>query len=181
MIKKVLPLAMLLALVSLPLQAGKDHSHDQSANEQTGVKNTNLADEQKIKSIISAIEYGWENGDGKPFRNHFLDFKGARYIEGGGQNRGLDSLVSHHVEPEKDAFEYLKLDFSKIEVHFEGADKDFAWAIADSRVQGKVKKSGRVIDKAGYQTFLFRKTADDWKLVHYHSSSRDYRPKKKAH
>jgi uncharacterized cupredoxin-like copper-binding protein len=136
------------------------------------------SDETQIKNIISAIKYGWENGDGKPFRKYFLDFKGARFIESGGQNAGLDSLVNHHVEPEKDAMEYLKLDFSNIEVNFE---KDFAWAVADTRVKGKVKKSARVFDKSGFQTFLFRKIAGEWKVVHTHSSSRDYKPKQHAH
>ncbi|NVJ67091.1 MAG: nuclear transport factor 2 family protein [Gammaproteobacteria bacterium] len=135
-------------------------------------------DEEKIKSIIDGIEYGWENGDGKPFREHFLDFKGARFIESGGQNKGLDSLVTHHVEPEKDALEYLELDFSNIEIHFEN---DFAWALADTRVKGKVRKSGRVFDKSGYQTFLFRKVNGLWKVVHSHSSARDYKPKKHKH
>jgi hypothetical protein len=59
----------------------------------------------------------------------------------------------HHVEPEKDALEYLKLDFLNIEINFEG---DFAWAVADTTVKGKVKNSERVFDKTGYQTFLFR-------------------------
>eukprot|EP00657_Telonema_sp_P-1_P001695 TRINITY_DN14358_c0_g1_i1.p1 TRINITY_DN14358_c0_g1~~TRINITY_DN14358_c0_g1_i1.p1 ORF type:complete len:121 (-),score=21.86 TRINITY_DN14358_c0_g1_i1:123-485(-) len=85
-------------------------------------------DETAIKEIIAAIEYGWENGDGEPFRKHFLDFEGARYIKSGGQNEGLDDLVTNHVEPEKDALEFLSLDFSDIEIHFEGG---FAWAVAD--------------------------------------------------
>ncbi len=136
-------------------------------------------DKQAIIDIIVGIKYGWENGDGAPFRKTFLDFKGARYVEGGGQNAGLDSLVTHHVEPEKEALEYLKLNFSDIEVHFEGEKKSFAWAIADTRVKGKVNKSGREFDKSGYQTFLFRKIDGQWKVVHTHSSSRDYRPKKK--
>jgi len=140
------------------------------------------SDQQQIKTIIVAIKYGWENGDGTPFRKNFLDFKGARYIESGGQNNGLDDLISHHVEPEKDALEYLKLDFSNIEVTFEGGtNSQFAWAIADTRVKGKVNKSGRVFDKSGYQTFLFRKINNTWKLVHSHSSSRDYKPKKHSH
>ena len=134
-------------------------------------------DEQAILKIIDGIKYGWENGDGKPFRENFLDFKGARYIESGGQNAGLDSLVTHHVEPEKDALEYLKLDFSDIEVNFEG---DFAWAIATTRVKGKVRNSERTFDKSGYQTFLFRKVDNQWKVVHTHSSSRDYKPKQKS-
>ena len=110
---------------------------------------------------------------GAPFRKNFLDYKGARYIEGGGQNAGLNSLVEHHVEPEKDALEYLKLSFSEIEVNFEGDDKSFAWAIADTRIKGKVNKSGKTFDKKGFQTFLFRKINGNWKVVHTHSSSRD--------
>jgi hypothetical protein len=143
-----------------------------------GDKNHEDQDKKAIIDIIAGIKYGWENGDGKPFRTNFLDFKGARYVEGGGQNEGLDSLVGHHVEPEKDAMVYLKLDFNDIEVNFEGENKEFAWAIADTRVKGKVKKSGFEFDKSGYQTFLFRKIANEWKVVHTHSSSRDYRPKK---
>lgn len=131
--------------------------------------------EQPIRDIIAAIKTGWENGDGQPFRKNFLDFKGARYIESGGQNSGLDSLVNHHVEPEKDALEYLNLDFSNIEIHFEG---NFAWALANTRVKGKVRKSGKTFDKSGYQTFLFRKINGSWKVVHTHSSSRDFKPNK---
>ena len=175
--KRVLTLMLWAGMFSGALMAGAGHGGAMAA--QAGSGGANDRDKQKIIQIISAIKYGWENGDGTPFRKNFLDFKGARYIEGGGQNKGLSSLVDHHVEPEKDALEYLKLDFSNIEVHVEGADKNFAWAIADTRVKGKVKKSGRVIDKSGYQTFLFRKVGDDWKLVHYHSSSRDYKPAKK--
>lgn len=144
--------------------------------EKANIKGTE--DEEQIKNIIDGIEYGWENGDGKPFRENFLDFKGARYIESGGQNKGLDSLVTHHVEPEKDALEYLELDFSNIEIHFEN---NFAWAIADTRVKGKVKKSGKVFDKSGYQTFLFKKVNNLWKVVHTHSSARDFKPKKHKH
>ena len=127
-------------------------------------------DTDAILKIIAAVEYGWENGDGKPFREHFLDFEGARYVESGGQNEGLDDLVTNHVEPEKDALEYLTLDFSNIEVHFEG---DFAWAIADTKVGGKVRSSGVEFDKKGFQSFLFRYVNGTWKVVHTHSSSRD--------
>ena len=131
-----------------------------------------------IKQIIADIKFGWENGDGKPFRKHFLDFEGARYIESGGQNAGLDSLVDHHVEPEKDAFEYMNLDFSKIEIHFED---NFAWAVANTRFKAKAKKSGKTYDKSGYQTFLFKKINGIWKVVHTHSSSRDHKPAKHPH
>ena len=84
----------------------------------------------------------------------------------------------HHVEPEKDALEYLELDFSNIEINVEN---NFAWALADTRVKGKVRKSQREFDKKGYQTFLFRKVNDQWKVIHTHSSTRDYKPKKHSH
>ena len=156
-------LVMLLLSSTFVLADGKEN-HQQQTD----------PNEAKILDIIAGIKYGWENGDGKPFRDTYLDFEGARYIESGGQNNGLDDLVSHHVEPEKDALEYLKLDFSDIEVHFEN---NFAWAIATSRVKGKVRNSDRTFDKTGYQTFLFRLVNGEWKVVHTHSSSRDYKPK----
>lgn len=42
----------------------------------------NDKDKQAIIDIIASIKYGWGNGDGTPFRKNFLDFTGARYIEG---------------------------------------------------------------------------------------------------
>ena len=152
--------ALLVLILSFTAVAHDDKDHSNK-------------DRKAIVEIISSIKYGWENGDSLPFRRSFLDFKGARYIEGGGQNVGLDSLVEHHVVPEKDALEYLKLNFSEIEVHFEGEDKSFAWAIADTRIKGKVNKNGHEFDKTGFQTFLFRKVDGAWNVVHTHSSSRN--------
>ena len=137
-----------------------------------------VGDRQALVGIIHAIEAGWESGDGAPFRRHFLDFPGARYVESGGQNEGLDDLVMHHVEPEKDALEYLELDIADIETHFEG---DFAWAITDVRVRAKVRGDGREIDKTGYGTWLFRRIDGQWKVIHTHSSTRAPRKPKPDH
>ncbi len=122
-----------------------------------------------LVAIIKAVERGWEQADGQPFRQHFLDFDGARYIESGGQNTGLNDLIDHHVEPEGDALEGLELTFSNIETHIEG---DFAWALADVEVTAVVKRDGRQIHNRGYETFLFRLIDGEWKVVHTHSSSR---------
>ncbi|NCF73647.1 MAG: DUF4440 domain-containing protein [Gammaproteobacteria bacterium] len=127
------------------------------------------ADEQALVDIIESVERGWETADGTPFRQHFLDFEGARYIESGGQNEGLDDLVIHHVEPEGDALDGLDLIFSNIETHVEG---DFAWAVADVEVKATVNRDGRKIHNRGHETFLFRRVDGEWKVVHTHSSSR---------
>ncbi|TWX54638.1 YybH family protein [Colwellia hornerae] len=158
-------IALLTLVISFTSIAHDDNDHSNK-------------DKKAITDIIASIKYGWENGDGMPFKQNFLDFKGARYIESGGQNKGLDSLVTHHVEPEKGAMGYMTLDFSDIEVHFEGEKKSFAWAIANTRFKAKLKKSDRELDKSGYQTFLFRKIDGEWKVVHSHSSGHDYKPKK---
>ena len=119
--------------------------------------------------VVRWVGKGWEQADGKPFWEHFLDFEGARYIESGGQNAGLTDLIEHHVEPEGDALDSLELNFSDVETHFEG---DFAWAIANVEVKATVKRDQRVIHNRGYQTFLFRRVNGKWLIIHTHSSSR---------
>jgi hypothetical protein len=126
-------------------------------------------DAAALTAIVHAIARGWEQADGTPFRKHFLDFEGARYVESGGQNVGLDDLIEHHVIPEGDALDSLELTFSKIETHIEG---DFAWAVATTEVRATVKRDKREINSRGYETFLFRHTGGEWKVVHTHSSSR---------
>lgn len=125
--------------------------------------------EAQIVAIIESIEKGWEQANGAPFREHFLDFEGARYIESGGQNQGLSDLVDHHVVPEGDALKDFDLSFSNIETQVEGA---FAWAIADVEVIATLTRDGRRIHNRGYETFLFRSVGNQWKVVHTHSSSR---------
>lgn len=129
-------------------------------------------DDDQLQQIIAAIEYGWENADGTPFYRHFLGQDGARYIETGGQNQGLQDLVEHHVEPEGDALDGLDLVFSNIETHVEG---DFAWAIADVEVKATVKSDGRIVQNRGHETFLFRRTDNGWRVIHTHSSTRPVR------
>jgi hypothetical protein len=126
-------------------------------------------DPAALEAIISAMERGWEQADGTPFREHFLDFPGARYIETGGQNEGLTDLVENHVEPEGEALEGLEVTFGNVEAHFEGA---FAWALADVEVRATIRANGRQIHRRGYQTVLFRWSGDSWKVVHTHNSTR---------
>ena len=130
-------------------------------------------DATALVAIIDAIEKGWEQGDGTPFREHYLDFEGARYVESGGQNEGLSDLVEHHVEPEGDALENFELSLSDVETHVEG---DFAWAIANVEFTAVLKSEQRQLHSRGYETFLFRRVDGNWKVIHTHSSSRPVKP-----
>lgn len=134
--------------------------------------------DQAIRSIIEDVRQGWLHADGEPFRKHFLDFEGARYFEGGGENTGLTDLIEHHVKPEADAFDGFVLNFSNIQVHFEG---DFAWALVDTEIKAKVRKTERVIDNRGRATYLFRMVDGHWKIIHTHSASRPARKPESGH
>lgn len=122
-------------------------------------------DAAQIESILEDIRLGWEQGNGEPFYRHFLDWEGARYFEGGGQNVGLPDLVENHVEPE--AALGLRLEFSNIQTHFEGS---FAWAVVDTDIQ-LTTPDGRNIHNRGHGTYLFRWLDNAWKVVHTQSAS----------
>lgn len=129
---------------------------------QTEIGNT---DPSLIKEILENIRIGWENGDGTPFYKHFLDWEGARYFEGGGENVGLQDLVVNHVEPEAELG--LQLGFSNIQIHFEDG---FAWALVDTEIR-LTTSDGRKIHNKGHATYLFRWVEDAWKVVHTQSAS----------
>ena len=135
-------------------------------------------DDSTLRNIIEAVRVGWIEADGTPFRKHFLDFEGARYFEGGGQNVGLSDLIEHHVEPEAEAFESFSLEFSNIETHIENG---FAWALVDTEIRAKLKSDGREIHNKGRGTYLFRKIGHEWKIVHTNSASRPVKKEQHKH
>jgi hypothetical protein len=126
-------------------------------------------DAAALIAIIDAVEKGWEQGDGQPFRKHFLDFEGARYIESGGQDASLTHLIEHHVVPESDSFDNFEVTFSNINTHVEG---DFAWAVADFEYKATRKLDQSELHSRGYETFLFRRVDGNWMIIHTHSSAR---------
>ena len=126
-------------------------------------------DDAALREIIEAIRVGWLEADGTPFRDHFLDFEGARYFEGGGENTGLTDLIENHVEPEADAFENFSLGFSNIETHIEGG---FAWALVDTEINARFKRDGSSLHNKGRGTYLFRQVGGEWKVIHTNSASR---------
>ncbi len=129
------------------------------------VTNAPSHDEALIHAVLEDVRVGWQNGDGTPFQAHFLDWEGARYFEGGGENVGLQDLVTNHVEPE--AKLGLQLNYSNIQTHFEDA---FAWAVVDTEIQ-LTTKDGRAIHNKGHATYLFRWIDGAWKIVHTQSGS----------
>lgn len=140
------------------------------ASAEVEVADAPIHDPALLEAILEDVRVGWEQGDGTPFYNHFLDWDGARYFEGGGQNLGLQDLVENHVEPEAELG--LQLTFSNIQTHFEGA---FAWAVVDTEIR-LTTPDGRAIHNRGHGTYLFRWVDGAWKVVHTQSASRPVQP-----
>ena len=126
---------------------------------------TAVQDPALLEAILEDVRVGWEQGDGAAFYEHFLDWDGARYFEGGGQNTGLDDLVVNHVEPEAELG--LTLSFTDVQTHFEG---DFAWAVVDTEIR-LTTPDGRAIHNRGHGTYLFRWVGEAWRVVHTQSAS----------
>ena len=160
------PLSMglsLIMLVSGGLSAADEPSKDD--------------DKTAILSIVQAVREGWERADGRPFRAHFLDFDGARYFESGGENTGLEDLITHHVEPEGTALD-LRLEFTDPQVHILG---EFAWVLFDTDVQATIHSSGREIHNRGHETMILQKINGAWMVLHTHSSSRPVKTSSDSH
>jgi hypothetical protein len=73
--------------------------------------------DQALINIIKSVERGWETADSTPFRQHFLDFEGARYIESGGQNEGLDDRKIHSRGHETFLFRCVGDDWKVVHTH----------------------------------------------------------------
>ena len=144
----------------------------------TFAENDSQQDIQSLETIIQEVARGWEQASAQPFQVHFLDQPGARYIEGGGQNNGLDDLVDHHVIPEGEYLTNFNLRVDPVEIHIEG---NMAWAITNVEITGIIKKDNRKIHSRGFQTILFRKMSESWKIIHTHSSSRPVKEEKHEH
>lgn len=158
--RRSIPLLLLLALACTPASP---------PDEDAPILETTSSAEHDpalLEAILEDVRQGWENGDGAPFYEHFLDWEGARYFEGGGQNEGLQDLVENHVEPEAELG--LSLEFTNVQTHFEG---DFAWAVVDTEIR-LTTADGRPIHNRGHGTYLFRWVDGAWKVVHTQSASR---------
>lgn len=155
--------------LSFGVAMAQEHHGDMHHDEPNAMMD-HSADDEAIRAIIDAVEQGWEDGNGEPFRAHFLDWEGARYFESGGENTGLEDLVVNHVEPEKTAIPDLSLGISNLQIHYEG--HDFAWAVADTTVSGTLTRSGETLDRTGKHTWIFRRVDGEWRVLHTHSSSR---------
>ena len=157
--RRALGVTALTSLLALACGAPQSETTDDETTDAP------VHDEARIEAILEDIRVGWVEGDGAPFYEHYLDWEGARYFEGGGQKVGLRDLVENDVEPEAELG--LQLEYSNVQPHFEG---DFARALVDTEIRLTTSDS-RDIHNRGQATYLFRWVDGAWKVVHTQSAS----------
>lgn len=88
-------------------------------------------------------------------------------FEGGYVERSKAEYASHHAPADA---AYASAVPSKLEKRTAVADTDMVWITSESRATGRYKD--KAVDQLTTETMVLRKTADGWRIVHIHWSSR---------
>jgi ketosteroid isomerase-like protein len=91
----------------------------------------------------------------------------VRIFESGGAERSAEEYAGHHL-PADSAF--LKTATQEVTQRIGDAVGDLAWVASEQRIQAESK--GKPVDILSTETMVLRKTADGWRIVHIHWSSR---------
>jgi len=137
---------------------GKQHLHDAPA---AG------SPEAAAKALHAALS------SGNAAQVQFLLDPQVLILESGGAERSRAEYAAHHLQAD---MEFLK--HAKYVVQRQTGDRlgDMAWVSTESSIDGESK--GQSIKLASAETLVLRKSANGWKVVHVHWSSR---PRQNGH
>ena len=91
-------------------------------------------------------------------------------FESGGVEASRDEYRSHHLPAD---MEFSQSVTREITSERSGSDGDVAWVLTASHSSGTFRE--RPVNVRGVETMLLRRTADGWRIVHIHWSSRRVR------
>ncbi len=129
-------------------------------------------DTEQVKAVLSAYKSGLEKLDVSKLAPLFTP--DSQVFESGGVEGTFTQYLEHHIGPELAEFKEFSFRDYKVDVRIE---LPFAFTTETYIYKIVLKEDGRVIEKKGLATSILRKTADGWKIIQTHSSSRSL-PKK---
>lgn len=88
-------------------------------------------------------------------------------FEGGGAERSRSEYAASHLAADA---AFAKALPSELTRRTGGGSSDIAWVASEGRTRGRYKD--RDVDQITTETMILRKTADAWRIVHVHWSSR---------
>jgi ketosteroid isomerase-like protein len=123
------------------------------------------SDAQEAAKTVDAFHAALAKGDGMAAAVLLAD--DALIYESGYVERSKDEYASHHAGADA---AYAAAVPSKLTSRSGVADGGLAWIASESRTTGKYKD--KPVDRVTTETMLLRRTADGWRIVHIHWSSR---------
>ncbi len=120
---------------------------------------------QEAAKVVDAFHAALTKGDGVEAAT--LLAEDALIYEGGHAERSKAEYASHHAGADA---AYAAAVPSKLTHRSGVADGDLAWVASESRTTGKYKDKS--VDRVTTETMILRKTAEGWRIVHIHWSSR---------
>lgn len=123
------------------------------------------ADAQEAAKAVDAFHAALAKGDGRAAAAFLAEE--ALIYEGGHAERSKAEYASHHAGADA---AYAAAVPSKLTRRSGVAEGGLAWIASESRTTGKYKD--KPVDRVTTETMILRKTAEGWRIVHIHWSSR---------
>lgn len=124
-------------------------------------------DGSDVRAVLQSYKQAIENLDGVAASGLFA--AEAHIFEQGGDEGSWAFYLEHHLEPEFVELKSFRFSDYKVEVEVTG---DLAIASETYGYTIELKDSVETIVRLGAATSVLRRTADGWKIILYHSSSR---------
>lgn len=123
------------------------------------------ADAQEAAKAVDAFHAALAKGDGMAAAALLAD--DALIYESGYVEHSKAEYAAHHAGADA---AYAAAVPSKLTNRSGVADGAFAWIASESRTTGRYKD--KPVDRVTTETMILRRTADGWRIIHIHWSSR---------
>jgi ketosteroid isomerase-like protein len=119
----------------------------------------------EIRAVIQAQQNAWNRGDIDAFMNGYWRSEETVFVSGDEIMHGWQSVLERYHKKYSDREKMGTLTFSELQIEMLSSDA----AVGLGRWELKRKLD----NPHGRFTLIFRKTAEDWRIVHDHTSTAD--------
>ena len=123
-------------------------------------------DEAAVREVLLKSAMAFEKNDVELITKAWANDESVTVFESGHANYGWADYRDHHLLPEMKEMKNTKYTLSDIKVKVSG---NTAWATFKYAISADI--GTRHVDGAGLGTAILEKRAQEWKIVHWHSSA----------
>ena len=119
-----------------------------------------------VAAVLQRNAQGFETGDLVMLDTIWANDESVTVFESGYANYGWADYRDHHLKPEIDEMKNVKYQLNDIKTRVSG---NTAWATFKYALSADLKE--RHVDASGLGTAVLEKRANEWKIVHWHTSA----------